>query len=76
MGVKSGDKVILIKRRAASMDPAHLSPQVLLPEYGGMQVKIDDKELFMFRCEIASVALNRMPVCCLLPPLPHAPLCS
>jgi hypothetical protein len=23
--------------------------QVLLPEYGGMQVKIDDKELFMFR---------------------------
>jgi len=23
---------------------------VLLPEYGGMQVKIDDKELFMFRC--------------------------
>jgi hypothetical protein len=27
----------------------HLFDQVLLPEYGGMQVKIDDKELFMFR---------------------------
>ena len=27
----------------------HLFNQVLLPEYGGMQVKIDDKELFMFR---------------------------
>ena len=30
--------------------------QVLLPEYGGMQVKIDDKELFMFRCVSSAAA--------------------
>ena len=52
MGVKAGDKVAIIFHIYFAQ-PLCLCPrpfQVLLPEYGGMQVKIDDKELFMFRC--------------------------
>lgn len=63
MGVKSGDKVNLVSFASSYLPQESLMHssslcdsefvslifQVLLPEYGGMQVKIDDKELFMFR---------------------------
>jgi hypothetical protein len=49
MGVKSGDKVVLCPIVTLAARVTCFLNQVLLPEYGGMQVKIDDKELFMFR---------------------------
>ena len=56
MGVKAGDKVMQLMRTRLHHHLISRS-QVLLPEYGGMQVKIDDKELFMFR--FAVVATQR-----------------
>ncbi len=50
MGVKSGDKVAKPPQDIKYLrTDLRFHSQVLLPEYGGMQVKIDDKELFMFR---------------------------
>jgi hypothetical protein len=73
MGVKSGDKVMTRWHSHLCHCHDYISSlfhilqfpicQVLLPEYGGMQVKIDDKELFMFRSDVVHSPFIAIPGC-------------